>query len=194
MTNFYSQFGEDKWIVENLRVPPFGVFVDVGAMDGITSSNTLHFEEQGWHGLCIEPDPRSFKKCQVRRRVETYPCACGNQTRPGTLFAMHENPALSGFLAKENALIRVLQMRLDDLLHLLSIQYVDILSIDTESTELDVWEGLGSLIRPRIVIIEYYSTGYPKNDVAIVEQFTKDGYVERHRTEANIIFTHGKTP
>lgn len=32
---FFSQFGEDKWIVDNLHYPLSGVFVDVGASDGI---------------------------------------------------------------------------------------------------------------------------------------------------------------
>jgi hypothetical protein len=28
---YFSQFGEDKWIVDNLRYPLNGIFVDVGA-------------------------------------------------------------------------------------------------------------------------------------------------------------------
>jgi hypothetical protein len=27
---YFSQFGEDKWIVDNLRYPLKGIFVDVG--------------------------------------------------------------------------------------------------------------------------------------------------------------------
>ena len=37
---FFSQFGEDKLIVDNLHYPLRGVFVDVGASDGISGNNT----------------------------------------------------------------------------------------------------------------------------------------------------------
>jgi hypothetical protein len=38
---YFSQFGEDKWIVDNLHYPLKGTFVDVGASDGIYGNNTL---------------------------------------------------------------------------------------------------------------------------------------------------------
>ena len=54
---YFSQFGEDKWIVDNLRYPLEGIFVDVGASDGINGNNTYFFEKMGWQGLCIDADP-----------------------------------------------------------------------------------------------------------------------------------------
>src|ERR687897_660512 len=54
---YFSQFGEDKWIVNNLPYPLNGVFVDVGASDGIYGNNTYFFEKIGWKGLCIDADP-----------------------------------------------------------------------------------------------------------------------------------------
>ena len=33
-----------------------GVFVDVGAHDGVSFNNTVYFEHSlGWQGLCVEP-------------------------------------------------------------------------------------------------------------------------------------------
>jgi len=34
-----------------------GVFVDVGAYDGLTHSNTIGLAAMGWRGICIEPVP-----------------------------------------------------------------------------------------------------------------------------------------
>jgi hypothetical protein len=44
---YFSQFGEDKWIVDNLHYPLNGVFVDVGASDGVYGNNTYFFEKIG---------------------------------------------------------------------------------------------------------------------------------------------------
>jgi hypothetical protein len=65
---YFSQFGEDKWIVDNLRYPLEGIFVDVGASDGIYGNNTYFFEKIGWRGLCIDADPSHHAYLQANRR------------------------------------------------------------------------------------------------------------------------------
>jgi FkbM family methyltransferase len=42
-----------------------GTFVDVGAHDGFTFSNTYGLAETGWTGLCFEPMPDLYKKCEM---------------------------------------------------------------------------------------------------------------------------------
>lgn len=64
---YFSQHGEDKWIVENLELPDKGVFVEVGAAEGLQGSNTLYFQNRGWTGLLVEPDPRSAIKLEMNR-------------------------------------------------------------------------------------------------------------------------------
>ncbi len=45
-----------------------GFYVELGANDGITQSNTYHLEQhRGWKGVLIEPAPHNFLKCQARR-------------------------------------------------------------------------------------------------------------------------------
>ena len=40
-----------------------GYFVELGANDGITQSNTKHYElYKGWQGVLIEPSPKQFKR------------------------------------------------------------------------------------------------------------------------------------
>jgi hypothetical protein len=40
-----------------------GTFVEIGALDGITFSNTFYFERcQGWRGILIEASPVNFGK------------------------------------------------------------------------------------------------------------------------------------
>lgn len=42
-----------------------GVFVEVGAYDGITYSNTYGLAMMGWRGLCIEPNPVNAALCRA---------------------------------------------------------------------------------------------------------------------------------
>ncbi|XP_042858776.1 uncharacterized protein LOC122244873 [Penaeus japonicus] len=60
-------------VQENLKEiwqdQPPGTFVEVGAVDGDFMSQTLLLEKNlSWTGLLLEPDPRSFKILQERRR------------------------------------------------------------------------------------------------------------------------------
>jgi len=69
---FYSQFGQDKWIlgavfpgVKN------GYFVDVGSADGTVNSNSKALEDLGWTGVAIDPFPTNWstRKCLLFREV-----------------------------------------------------------------------------------------------------------------------------
>ena len=56
-----------------------GYFVELGANDGITQSNSLYFERQrNWRGLLVEPAPQNFLKCRQNRSVRNsiYCAAC----------------------------------------------------------------------------------------------------------------------
>ena len=46
---FYSQYGQDKFLFENFfKEKNNGFYLDIGAHDGITLSNTYFFEKLGW--------------------------------------------------------------------------------------------------------------------------------------------------
>jgi FkbM family methyltransferase len=52
----YSQIGQDVYYIENIsKYKRNGIFLDIGANDGIYTSNTAKLEfEYGWSGICIE--------------------------------------------------------------------------------------------------------------------------------------------
>jgi FkbM family methyltransferase len=60
---YYGQYELDKIIHEEYFKNRYnGVFVDVGANDGVSINSTLFFERyMKWKGLCIEPNPDSFE-------------------------------------------------------------------------------------------------------------------------------------
>jgi FkbM family methyltransferase len=57
----YSQNKEEE-VILNYFNGHVGTFVDLGANDGITFSNTRALAERGWKGVLIEPDPVAFSK------------------------------------------------------------------------------------------------------------------------------------
>lgn len=58
----YSQWGEQKFILEFFNGHPPGRFLDIGAFDGITGSNTRALSDLGWEGVCIEASPYNFPR------------------------------------------------------------------------------------------------------------------------------------
>lgn len=58
----YSQNDEQDFIL-NFFQGQTGRYLDIGAYDGITFSNTRALAELGWNGVLIEPDP--FNACKL---------------------------------------------------------------------------------------------------------------------------------
>jgi FkbM family methyltransferase len=74
---YRSQFGQDAFL-DRLVFHGFrdGYFVDVGAHDGESCSNSVFFErERGWRGLCIEPNAAVFERLSRARTAECI-CCC----------------------------------------------------------------------------------------------------------------------
>lgn len=57
----YSQYGEDIHIVKFFN-GTVGRFLDLGAFDGITGSNTRALVDAGWSGVSVEANPGVFIK------------------------------------------------------------------------------------------------------------------------------------
>ena len=73
----YSQYGQDVYLINSIFPDRInGYFVDVGAYDGITLSNTFILEKHlGWSGICIEPNPEAFEKLRANRSCICFPSA-----------------------------------------------------------------------------------------------------------------------
>ena len=83
-----SQYGEHTAILEHFK-GKVGRFLDVGAFDGCTFSNTRYLAELGWSGVCVEPSPIAF-----RWLMQNYH---GNAHVALVNAAIGESPSLSKF-------------------------------------------------------------------------------------------------
>src|SRR5262249_18022634 len=196
-TRFHSQFGEDRYIYENIDLPENGIFVDVGAGHPIYLSNTYFFEKNGWAGICIDADPHQYETLKKERtNVEWAAIA----TEEGEIeFSQAYFPTYSSTVRKEkykgfakitfNKTIRVPSFKLETILEKYSIGSIDILDIDVEGTELDVWETFNyEKHKPKVVIIEYYTFGLSDNSKNIRDFFSNLPYKLVHTTCTNLIF------
>ncbi len=191
---YFSQFGEDKWIVDNLRYPLKGIFVDVGASDGICGNNTYFFEKMGWQGLCIDADPSHRASLHANRRLVEM-CAVSSIRGEVEFYQHNTDSTWSGIYCrgKDYTPIKVQSHRLEDLLVLHSIDKIDLLDIDVEGSEIDVWNSFSpEVYQPEVVIIEYSDTRQCCNKTELISMITEYPYNLVHTTPANLIFV--RTP
>lgn len=152
-----SQYGQDQVVYELLGRPENGIFVDIGANDGVSFSNSLFFEEKNWTGLCIEPHPTAFKALEGARSCQCLnACVLDSDTKVD--FLVVEGPAhmLSGIASFMDAhhlnrinlgiqesggyqeTIQIDALSPETFLDRYSIGHIDYLSIDTEGCELEI--------------------------------------------------------
>lgn len=194
---YYSQCGQDKYLNEEIfNNKKNGVFIDIGAHDGISYSNTYYFEKHlGWTGLCIEPYPERFEELCRNRKSLCVQCCVSNYegvaeflkiSGPGDLEMLSgiynaydprhvqriQNTAAQ--LGNTTAdLIKVPVVTLTTLLSQLNIQQIDFISIDTEGGELDILKSIDfNLFDIDVIVVE---NNYNTPD--IVNFLTSKGYL-----------------
>ena len=67
---FYGQIKQDALALQLLLNKRGGIFVDIGAHNGITFSNTYILEQLGWKGICIEANPDVFTELEYNRNCK----------------------------------------------------------------------------------------------------------------------------
>ena len=157
-----SQCGQDAFVLDYFNNKRNGTFVDIGANDGKSLSNTYYLEKQlGWTGICFEPIPEIFEKLDNCRScikimagvsdktaVETFTYVDGpSHMLSGMTKAYsethqergdHEIETLGG-TARQLDLPCVL---LNNVLEEHKMYAIDYLSLDTEGNELDILKAI----------------------------------------------------
>ena len=160
---FYSQYKQDQYVYENcFKDKKNGVFVDIGAHDGITLSNTYFFEQtMRWTGICVEPIPEVYNRLKDNRHcLCVQGCIFDNQESVPFLKISGWAEMLSGIVENydpqhvkriqreielnggQSEIIYVKCYNLTELLLDNRIQHVDYLSIDTEGGELGILQSI----------------------------------------------------
>jgi FkbM family methyltransferase len=205
---FKSQFKEDEVLSRYFAGKSCGVYLEVGAFDGVSNSNTWYFEQIGWSGVLVEPNPDLAEACRMRRpKSLVVECAVvGDRKQSRMQFHRTEgNLELSSRAVDEHrkrwlrqqkvsTVISVLEVQgrtIDDILDVAKIKKVDFVTIDVEGFEFEALQGF-SIARfdPDVVIVERNTVLL---DARILEYFGKHGYEYARTTGSNDWFEKRKS-
>ena len=161
---YYSEINQDKYLEENIfKGYKNGVFVEVGANDGIHISNTLYFEiNNNWTGINIEPIKSLYDRLIVNRpNCININCAIYSNDSQVDFICNHGyTEGLSGIkdtydgrhferLYRENYLsrssteiIKVNTKKLETIFDENNIKHVNYMSIDVEGAEFAVIKSI----------------------------------------------------
>jgi FkbM family methyltransferase len=155
-------------------------FVDIGAFNGITWSNTLSLEENyNWSGICIEANPLVFQSlfkirkckninaaiCEFEKEMTYWSIAGYAEMLSGIvdfyderhIARIHQEIKTHGGRINEH---KINSMRLETILT--DIKIVNYLSIDTEGAELTILKSI-NFEKVKIDLISCEDNGYNNN-------------------------------
>jgi len=154
-----------------------GLFVEVGAYDGVFASNSWGVAQRGWRGLMIEPIPNLAQACRrnhaERRNIEVIETAIGGPALSsvslelaGTLTTANVDVVAEYGVVEwakgslTGAQMTVSCVTLDEVLDARSVESdFDLLIVDVEGFESDVFAGFEvERWRPKMMIVELLDT------------------------------------
>jgi len=190
-----------------------GTFVEVGAFDGESVSNTSCLADAGWKGFYIEPVKEHFEQCVNRhknnKKIKVSNYAIGTEVGYKLVYCS----GIVSTLDKEQADIvssmhlfgypqftesECKQVRLDSYMQMADIpKNFDLLVVDVEGREEDVFKSFRlDLWKPKMMIIELVDDhSYFQDNVKLItscrnlrEYINNVGYTEVYRDHINTIF------
>ena len=193
---FFSQHFQDVILYRNLiNQKCNGIFVEIGANNGITYSNTKFFEDVlGFTGMLIEPHPIAFDEL-IKNRPN---CKCLNyaisKTEGSMDFGIPDNSTMMAGLIDENLkkrknleIIKVKSVPFYKILNTDIYKYIDIFFIDVEGGEFEVLETIDWNIKIYIIYIELDNTNKEK-DEKCRELLKSKGFIEELNDPINSIW------
>jgi FkbM family methyltransferase len=194
MPTYYSQINQDRILNEEVFCGMRnGVFVDVGAHDGISFSNTLMFErELGWTGMCIEPNPDVFPRLIENRSAICLEIAIAKHKgklpfvkvggRPQMLSGLYQSmdfrhrDRIERETKEHNTSHSVLDVNVRPLASVLSehgISEIHYLSVDTEGNEADILASIDfDAVNIHVITAEAnYNEARDKIDATLFRRF-----------------------
>lgn len=171
MHRSYAQAGQDlllHYYLEKYRLLPRdpayrGIYIDVGCNHPHDFSNTFHFYELGWNGICIDANPVMLD-IFTKERPRDIAVACGVGREEASMdFYVFKNSQHSTFNKHKadrspdrlEKVISVPVRPLKKILYEHNIRRADILSVDVEGFEMETLYSLEfDEIRPNLAIME----------------------------------------
>ncbi len=173
-------------------LPERGFFVEAGANDGLSESNTYYLERvKGWRGVLVEPIPELYRRCvRERPRSMVFQCALVSDGYAEETIEMRAGHLLSrvrgsfdsaqeeerhaartrAWFGIEARDLRVPARTLTSVLDEAGAGEIDFLSLDVEDYELEVLAGLDfDRFAPRFLLTEFLDDRAGRELSAVLE-------------------------
>ncbi|KAK1867777.1 hypothetical protein I4F81_010277 [Pyropia yezoensis] len=160
---FFSQHHQDAYLYLHhfAALRRRGVYWDVAANEPIQISNTFFYDRcLGWHGVCVEANPRYLGPLVMERGCVVLP-TCVSATREKVAFRL--SGAVGGVASTVKTAAKVEDVTVtmtcvtgEDVAARTGVREVDLLSLDVEGHELFVLQGLGlgDGLRVNVIVAE----------------------------------------
>jgi FkbM family methyltransferase len=192
----HAQLLQDLWVLFETDLRTDGYFVEFGAFDGRTHSNTLLLEERfAWNGVLAEPNPDLIDDLRRTRSAIVDGRCVWDRSGGSVELLLTGDPELSTVandavpdlhtderLTATARSVSVSTVSLNDLLreHRTPPEF-DFLSVDTEGTEVRVMESFDfSAHRPSLVAVEHNMRA--ADEQRLDSLMTEEGYQRRFRS------------
>jgi FkbM family methyltransferase len=189
---YRSHIGQDKWVAQVFNNSNDGYFLDFGAFDGISISNTYYLEKiLRWNGICVEPNFTFFPELCKNRNVITLNYALWGESR--IKLAFQDAHGLSSIVGIEHddhtselrnvhtkGIISVNSYNPNELMKEFAVpEFIHYLSLDVEGAEINILQSMNlGYYKFGLMTIEH---NHFKNKRDAVREFLKDlsyDYVE----------------
>lgn len=186
-----AQLFQDFYVLCRLSLKTAGYFVEFGATDGLTISNTHVLEKlMGWTGILAEPFPvwhdalAANRGCIIDTRCvweksgeQLRFLGTRNEPELATLESFRDCDNHKGTRAKDPSIFTVETVSLNDLLDRNSApKVIDYLSVDTEGSEYTILKAFDfEAHRPRIITVEHNYMEGPREQIRML--LHAQGYV-----------------
>ena len=137
----------DHLLIELMRFKQQGIFIEVGAYNGVLFSNTKLLEDHyGWTGILIEPSlKRFYELLKNRPNAKNFCCALGSFDEHGSYGVGDFDGGLMASLTDRtdnDIRVKVPIYSLQSILDQCGFKHIDFFSLDTEGYELNILKGI----------------------------------------------------
>lgn len=186
-----AQLFQDLWVLYELDEKRAGYFVEFGATNGVTMSNSHLLENHyGWDGIVVEPNPDYHDRlgherrctisheCVFSRSGETMPFLCTENGMFSRLAAINPQDHNEATMRADHREVPVQTISLNDLLDTHGApEEIDYMSVDTEGSEFAILQAFDfDRRRVKLFTIEH---NFTPMRAQIHELMSARGYVRR---------------